>query len=687
MTPAGRPQPPEGTRTPAWTLSRYLVLLASGTATLALVIVVGLALAWRGPLLEARARAEVRQQASDVAGRSSRVLEALQYRLTQLARLLEATDAAAGAALVRQVLPDDDLIDILALASADGVVQAVGLKSRHLGGRADATGLDLSGVPVFKARHRDSRAGWDGRRLSLFTGEVAVSLSVRLADGRVLVAEIDHEHLMRDIRGLNGMFDPDGTGLGQVWLVDQRGEIFADSRGHRAVGRFNLRNSPLLAPPGPGDSPEGTRSWRHESVNFHVGVVRSEQLGWSTVVMQPAGLDNPMRMTQLHVALLALLLTPMLCLVLTPLLARRMSAALQALVRAASDERQGRPVDQWPQGPIEELNELSGQLGAMSRQIHAQKVDLMTLNADLEQRVEARTQDLASANAALRTSMQDLQNARDDLVRTERLASLGGLVAGVAHELNTPLGNGLLAMSTLQDEMRKFRRSMADGLRKSALDQLIDSVDTASDIASRNIGRAAELVTSFKQVAVDQTSGQRRTFDLADVVAELIRALKPTLSRTPYRLSIDVPEGVQMDSYPGSLGQIIANLVNNAVLHGFDGRDQGEIRIRARLDAGEVLLTVHDDGKGIPLAHQGRVFDPFFTSRMGRGGTGLGLSISHSIATNLLGGSLGFRSADNQGTTFELRMPLSAPRVVNVAGTADADVDPLERLAPVNEPC
>jgi signal transduction histidine kinase len=656
---------------PGWRLSRYLVVLASGTATLALALVIGLALAWRYPAGEARTRAEVQQQATDTAERSERLLDSVRYRLTQLALLLESDRGTVGAALAARTLADDDLIDIVALTSATGTVQALGLKARYSGLRDDALGLDLSGLPAWQQLGPDRPLAWQGRHLSLFTGELSVSLSVRLNDGRMLLAEVDLGHLIKSMSGPLAQGIAAHEAGSRVWLVDSVGEVLADTQDNRAAGRFNLRGDPVLAPPGSGDSAEGTRVWQHEGTEHHVGVVRSERLGWYVLVMQPAGLDHPLRMMQLKVAALTLLLTPVFCFMLTPLLAGPTAAALQALVRAASDERQGRPVAQWPQGPIVELNELSGQLGAMAHQIHAQQADLMVLNADLEQRVAERTQDLATANAALRTSMHDLQQTRDDLMRNERLASLGGLVAGVAHELNTPLGNGLLAISTLRDELALFKRSLADGMRKSAFDRLLDSVETASDIAGRNIGRAADLVTSFKQVAVDQTSGQRRVFDLKEVVTELVRSLQPTLARTPFKLHVHIADGLRMDSYPGSLGQIVSNLVNNAVLHGFDGRDQGNITIRARaLDAQQILLTVHDDGNGIPASIQGRVFDPFFTSRMGRGGTGLGLNIAHSIATNLLGGSLGFVTDEQAGTSFELRMATHAPRSVKAAEEA-----------------
>lgn len=659
--PALSPAPRVG----GWSLSRSLLALVIGTATLALILVLGLMLSWRLPAVQAQSRELMKQESAAMASRSELLLSSVQQRLQQLATVLDGTEPEISLVLVARTLVDDDLVDVMAVTTPAGAVQAAGLKVRHAGARADALGLDLSGSPLFTAVNAFSETAWYGRHLSMFTGELAVGYSVRLADGRVLVAEIALARLVNDISNLYGAQGPLAIEASQVWLVDQRGEILADTHQNAAVGRFNLRDSPMLSVPRQAGVAQDIGIWQHEQVNYHVNAVRSAQLGWTFVALQPAGLDHPNSQKILLFAAAAFVMTIAFSLALTPLLSRRVAAAMHALVRAAIDESRGQHVARWPRGPIRELNQLSVQLGDMARQIHAQKADLVQLNQGLEQRVAERTQDLAQANGALQASMNELKNTRNDLVRNERLASLGGLVAGVAHELNTPLGNSVLAISTLQDEMRQFRNGLAQGLRKSALDKLLEGVDLASDIASRNLARAADLVTSFKQVAVDQTSGHRRRFDLQAVVNELLRTLQPTLARTPYTLQVDVPAGLSLDSYPGSLGQIITNLVNNAVLHGFDGREHGTITLHAEAIPGDnpqVLLTVHDNGRGIPAALQSRVFDPFVTTRMGRGGTGLGLNIAHSIAANVLGGTLSFTSEEGVGTTFAVQMPCSAPQ-------------------------
>ncbi|WP_326533178.1 ATP-binding protein [Pseudorhodoferax sp.] len=289
---------------------------------------------------------------------------------------------------------------------------------------------------------------------------------------------------------------------------------------------------------------------------------------------------------------------------------------------------------------------------------------LRELNQQLGARVAQRTEALAASNTELATTVEQLRAAQEELVRTEKMAALGGLVAGVAHELNTPLGNGVMAVSSMADAVRRFKAGMASGIRRNDLQQVLDGVEQGTDIAGRNLHRAADLVHSFKQVAVDRTSAQRRSFELGEVVHEMVVSLKPSFARKPWRIEVDVPEqGLRLDSYPGALGQVLGNLIQNAVVHGFDGRAHGTVRITAGRGEGRtVWLRVADDGHGIAPEHIARVFDPFMTTRMGRGGTGLGLHISHNAVTTLLGGTLGVQSTPGQGACFELCLPEQAPR-------------------------
>jgi len=281
--------------------------------------------------------------------------------------------------------------------------------------------------------------------------------------------------------------------------------------------------------------------------------------------------------------------------------------------------------------------------------------EMLRLNATLEQRVEERTRELSA-------TLEQLTTAQDELVRSEKLSALGSLVAGIAHELNTPIGNSLTVASTLQDHVRDFKAEMAQGLKRSHLDRFIESTSQGASILMNGLRHAADLVSSFKQVAVDQTSLNRRRFDLRDTVGEVLMTLGPSLRKTTHTVENLVPESIAMESYPGPLGQIITNLVNNAVLHAFENREQGIITIEAKpLDGQRVQLQLRDNGQGIPPAHLGKVFDPFFTTKLGKGGSGLGLNIVYNLVNNSLGGKVEVSSVVQQGTSFVFVLPLKAP--------------------------
>lgn len=271
---------------------------------------------------------------------------------------------------------------------------------------------------------------------------------------------------------------------------------------------------------------------------------------------------------------------------------------------------------------------------------------------------------LRKANRDLHNVIATLGQAREKLVRSEKLASLGALVAGIAHELNTPIGNSLMAATTFDMQTQLINQHLAEdgGVKRSDFERYIQTAQMTVDILIRNLHRSADIVTNFKQVAVDQTSSQRRRFSLAEVIAGNLLTLRPTIKRTPFQVHQDVPDDLIMESYPGPLGQVITNLVNNAIVHGYEGCDEGAITVRAVSTADDwVTLTVEDQGAGIQRDHLKRIFDPFFTTKLGVGGSGLGLNIAHNIVTEILGGGIDVVSEIGAGTKFTLTLPLQAP--------------------------
>ena len=275
---------------------------------------------------------------------------------------------------------------------------------------------------------------------------------------------------------------------------------------------------------------------------------------------------------------------------------------------------------------------------------------LRNFNTSLESRIQERT--------------HELQRAQAELMRSEKLAALGSLVAGVAHELNTPIGNSLTVATTLTDRTRKINEALGSGMRRSTLETYLADATSGTAILTRNLQRAAELIQSFKSIAVDQSSNHRRKFNLQQIIDETLVALRPSLKKKPYTLAMEVDPDITLDSYPGPLEQIIVNLINNAIFHGLEGRSEGCVTVRAiRLKDDNARIEVRDDGCGITPANLARVFDPFFTTKLGKGGSGLGLHIVRNIVEDVLGGRIHAESAPGKGTAMIVEIPLCSPEL------------------------
>lgn len=276
------------------------------------------------------------------------------------------------------------------------------------------------------------------------------------------------------------------------------------------------------------------------------------------------------------------------------------------------------------------------------------QTNLQDLNRELEARVEARN--------------QELQRAMGQLVQSEKLAALGSLVAGVAHELNTPIGNVMAVASTLTEEAASFGQKLLSGTaRRSDVEKGAQRIEEASQLIERNASRAAKLINDFKEVAVDQTSSRRRRFQLLAVVEEVLHTAKPMFKTPDHEVQLEIAGDLELDSYPGPLEQVLTNLLSNSVHHGFDGMDSGRISIEARLQGAMVMLHYADNGRGIPASSLPHIFEPFYTTKLGRGGSGLGMYIVYNLVSNVLGGHIGIESEEGSGTHIRIALPQVAP--------------------------
>lgn len=277
----------------------------------------------------------------------------------------------------------------------------------------------------------------------------------------------------------------------------------------------------------------------------------------------------------------------------------------------------------------------------------------------LAQLVDERTRALADAKERAEQALQQLASTMKELVRTEKMAALGQLVAGVAHEVNTPLGVALTASSIVNEESHKLHIRLAEGaIRKQELESYLNKLTQASQLLNTNLQRAAHLVMNFKQVSVDRTSDNQRRFNLAEYLHELLESLRLMWRSRQIDIDIDCPDNIVLDSFPGTLGQIITNFCQNALIHAFKDRPSGKISIRCKIKDSQLEIRFADDGNGISKDNLERIFDPFFTTNRQQGGTGLGLHIVYNLITQKLGGSVSVSSEVGKGTEFMLYLPL-----------------------------
>jgi signal transduction histidine kinase len=399
--------------------------------------------------------------------------------------------------------------------------------------------------------------------------------------------------------------------------------------------------------------------------------VELKSLGWILAANFPMSeVREPFRQSLRTIAGVALMACLLVFLTIA-LLVRRLLLPVRQLTQHLADVGQGNAK------PLALPN--AGELGRMAQAYNQMLTDLQTsesarmdgerqlreLNAGLEQRVLQRTEELEKTNTELTHTLSTNLAIKNELVRSEKLAALGNMVAGLAHELNTPVGNALLAASALHARTQDIGDRMdAGSIKRSDFnDYKTDSIGAAI-LVENNLHRAASLIDNFKQVAVDQTAEHRRLFNVDKTIEEVVSTMEYQVRTRPITVHMDLHSGVSMDSYPGPLGQLIVNFFTNALAHAFPADTKGNIWISCTRSTDDTIkIAFKDDGCGIPDANIGRVFDPFFTTRMGQGGSGLGLSIAFNIATGMLGGTLELVSAPGKGTTFTVVLPRVAPTV------------------------
>lgn len=280
-------------------------------------------------------------------------------------------------------------------------------------------------------------------------------------------------------------------------------------------------------------------------------------------------------------------------------------------------------------------------------------------NSTLAEKVQVRTNALKESNQELLSTLEKLHQFQGQLVETEKMASLGDMVAGIAHEVNTPIGLGVTASSLMGDRLNEIKQAFEDkSLKSSQLKKFLIQGEENIGIIYRNLDRAAKLISSFKKVAVDQSNADTREFNVKELLEEVFLTLKAKLNQEHVTLSLDCPEDLMVKSKPGPINQILINLILNSIIHGFENKPEGEISISIICLSNQLHITYKDNGIGIDEKIKAKIFEPFTTTKRGSGGSGLGLHLVYNLVTQALNGHIDFESIAEEGTTFNVTFPI-----------------------------
>ena len=575
-------------------------------------------------------------------------LEAAKEQLTIVAQ--DFVDDPRSQQLVKRlnsVVQTSNMFGTLYTTFPNGRIQTIGLPLAQIGTQKLYIGMKSDFNSEQIQTLKQGQYYWSGVYVSPITGRHTIRLHVRLGD-YLLAGEVDIEHLPT----LAAQLSQNGY---LVMLLDARGNLIAHPDPDISRQQLSMRFAPLFTK-NTDNIRQGSFDWQGQS--YQASVIPMPKYGWQVVVAQPVAQFTA---TERNMGTLWMILTAASLLItigVAYLTARLESRVFQQVTershRIASGDYQVAPI----KTRIEEYHNMVDAIISLAQGVREREEQLKQLNTQLEDRVNDRTAELSTTNDELNASLQHLKNTQKQLIQSEKLASLGSLVAGIAHELNTPIGNAKIALSSQLDYQRDIRKAITEqALTRSQLDQFLADMADTSDIAYRNMDNASLLIRSFKHVAVDQSSSKLRNFNLAILVDEVLVTMQPTLKKQPVRITVAVPTTIDMRSIPGAVSQILTNLINNAIFHGMDGHRELHIEISAEQKGQRVLLDFSDNGVGMSMETVKRAFDPFFTTKFGQGGSGLGLNIVHRLTVELLRGSVRLASNEGDGTHFYLTLP------------------------------
>jgi signal transduction histidine kinase len=368
------------------------------------------------------------------------------------------------------------------------------------------------------------------------------------------------------------------------------------------------------------------------------------------------------------ITLIVLAASMVVCFVLTLKLQKSITEPIEKLVNLVQRiSRQRDYSGRAEQTSIMELDILAESFNDMldrtQEHIHGQKQaeeEQRKLKASLEEKVNQRTTALKEANQELIQTLEKLHQFQRQMVQNEKMASLGDMVAGVAHEVNTPIGLGVTASTMMLDRLNHLEKEFeSKALKASTLAKFITEGQENLNIIYRNLNRAAELISSFKQVAVDQSTENSRVFSFSQLMDEILLSMRPKLKKLSHKINLHCKEDLFIETKAGPINQIMINLIMNSIIHGFEFIKDGQIDISVNMiSQGKIRLVYKYNGKGIPEHLRKRIFDPFVTTKRGQGGSGLGMHLVYNLVTQALNGSISISSEENLGVEFQIIFPV-----------------------------
>ncbi|MCF2862840.1 ATP-binding protein [Pseudoalteromonas sp. Cnat2-41] len=314
----------------------------------------------------------------------------------------------------------------------------------------------------------------------------------------------------------------------------------------------------------------------------------------------------------------------------------------------------------------QEVARKTSNLSQAMMDLQQQKYELEKQKLNLTEEIELRRhteQELLTKQSEMQRYVDELNLAQERLLGSEKMAALGGLVAGITHDINTPVGIGVTATSFLQERLDAIEYAYKEKtLSPKALEEFIKDAKQSTELLTSNLARASELVASFKQIAVDQASEAVRTINFKEYLGEVIRSLHPKIKKTQHQVDVNCPDNLVLNLPAGAISQIFTNLIMNSLIHGFEGVEKGTITIDVSENDGLVDINYRDNGRGVDAEQLDKLFDPFFTTKRDQGGSGLGTHITFNLVKQTLGGEIEVSSEPGQGLQYRITIPKDLPK-------------------------